>query len=261
MRMRPFGNSGVRLSALGLGCMGMSGAYGPADERASLRTIDAALEAGINLLDTGDFYGHGHNELLIGRALKERRDKVFLQVKFGALRAPNGAFIGFDARPAAVKSALAYTLVRLGTDYVDLYQPARVDPHVPIEDTVGAIGELVSAGLVRHVGLSEASADTIRRAHREHPVTAVQMEYSLMSRGVEHEVLPVLRELGCALTAYGVLSRGLIGGKVGQHGNDDIRHRMPRFSAENLGRNLKLVEALAAIATARGLTPAQIALA
>ena len=261
MRMRPFGNSGVRLSALGLGCMGMSGAYGPAGERASLRTIDAALEAGINLLDTGDFYGHGHNELLIGRALKERRDKVFLQVKFGALRAPNGAFIGFDARPAAVKSALAYTLVRLGTDYVDLYQPARVDPHVPIEDTVGAIGELVSAGLVRHVGLSEASADTIRRAHREHPVTAVQMEYSLMSRGVEHEVLPVLRELGCALTAYGVLSRGLIGGKVGQHGNDDIRHRMPRFSAENLGRNLKLVEALAAIATARGLTPAQIALA
>ena len=261
MQVRPFGNTGASLSALGLGCMGLSGVYGPADEAASLRTIDAALEAGITLLDSGDFYGHGHNELLIGRALKGRRDKVFLQVKFGALRAPGGAFVGFDASPAAVKSALAYSLVRLGTEYIDLYQPARVDPKVPVEDTVGAIADLVKEGLVRHIGLSEAGADTIRRAQREHPIAAVQMEYSLMSRSVEDEVLPAIRELGCALTAYGVLSRGLIGGKVGHHGNDDIRHRMPRFSAANLGANLKLVEALAAIAGARGLTPAQIALA
>jgi aryl-alcohol dehydrogenase-like predicted oxidoreductase len=261
METRTFGKTGETVSALGYGCMGLSGTYGPADDAASLKTLHAAMEAGITLFDTGDFYGHGHNELLLSQALKGRRDKVFLQVKFGAQRAPGGAFIGFDASPAAVKSSLAYSLVRLGTDHIDLYQPARIDPKVPVEETVGAIADLVKDGLVRHIGLSEASADTIRRAHKEHPLAAVQMEYSLMSRSIEREVLGTARELGLAVTAYGVLSRGLIGGQVSLEGQHNIRHRMPRFAPDNLARNQQMVDALAKIGKARGATPAQIALA
>ncbi|MFI5342271.1 MAG: aldo/keto reductase, partial [Candidatus Methylomirabilales bacterium] len=213
MRTRTLGRNGPALSLIGLGCMGMSDFYGPADATESIATIHAALEVGITLLDTGDFYGMGHNELLLREALKGgKRDRVFIQVKFGAQRDPDGAFLGYDARPAAVKTALAYTLRRLGTDHVDLYQPARLDPAVPIEDTVGAIADLVRAGHVRHIGLSEMGAATIRRAHAVHPITAAQIEYSLMSRGIESEILATVRELGIGVTAYGVLSRGLLGG-------------------------------------------------
>jgi aryl-alcohol dehydrogenase-like predicted oxidoreductase len=209
MFKRTLGNAGLRVSALGLGCMGMSDFYGPADEAESIATVHAALDAGITLFDTGDFYGMGHNELLLREALRGRaRDQVVLSVKFGAQRAPDGAFIGIDAGPAAVKNFLAYTLRRLGTDRVDIYRPARVDPAVPIEDTVGAIAELVQAGYVRHIGLSEAGADTLQRAHAVHPIIDLQIEYSLLSRGIESEILPVCRELGIGITAYGVLSRG-----------------------------------------------------
>jgi aryl-alcohol dehydrogenase-like predicted oxidoreductase len=243
--------------------MGMSDFYGPADTAENIATIHAALEAGITLLDTGDFYGMGRNELLLREALKGgKRDRVFLQVKFGAQRDPAGAFIGFDARPTTVKTALAYTLVRLGTDYVDLYQPARLDPAVPIEDTVGTIADLVRAGHVRHIGLSEMGAATIRRAHAVHPITAVQLEYSLMSRGIEAEILPAVRDLGIGVTAYGVLSRGLLGSRRRRPpGANDFRAHFPRFQGENLGRNLALVEALRAIAQEKGATPAQLAIA
>jgi len=242
--------------------MGMSGAYGPADEAESIATIRAALDAGINLLDTGDYYGMGHNELLIREALRGRdRDGVVISVKFGALRAPDNAFIGIDGRPVAVKNALAYTLQRLGTDHVDVYRLGRVDPAVPIEETVGAIGEMVEAGYVRHVGLSEAGADTVRRAHSVHPVADLQIEYSLLSRGIETEILPTCRELGVGVTAYGVLSRGLLGGDVSGgrlSSPGDIRSHMPRFRPENLDRNLSLVEALRSIAEGKGATVAQI---
>src|SRR6056297_1422632 len=213
MQTRGLGTNGPAVSALGLGCMGMSDFYGPADRAESIATIHAALEAGVTLLDTGDFYGLGHNELLIREALQgRRREDVVLVVKFGALRGPDGSFIGLDCRPAAVKTFLAYTLTRLGTDYVDVYQPARVDPAVPIEDTVGAVKQMVEAGYVRHIGLSEAGADTLRRAHAVHPIAQLQIEYSLISRGIEAEILPTARELGIAVTAYGVLSRGLLSG-------------------------------------------------
>ena len=242
----------------------MSGVYGPADEAESIATIRAALDAGINLLDTGDYYGMGHNELLIGEALRGRdRHEVVISVKFGALRAPDSAFIGIDGRPVAVKNFLAYTLQRLGTDHVDLYRLGRVDPAVPIEETVGAIAELIEAGYVRHVGLSEAGADTVRRAHAVHPVADLQIEYSLLSRGIEVEILPTCRELGVGLTAYGVLSRGLLGGALsGEHASSpgDIRAHMPRFRPDNLERNLALVDALRAIAEAKGATVAQIAI-
>src|SRR5262245_48010239 len=185
MQTRQLGRGGPTVSALGLGCMGFSGGYGPVDDAENIATIHAALDAGISYLDTGDFYGAGQNEMLLGQALRGRRDKAFIAVKFGALRGPDGAWHGSDCRPAAVKNFLAYTLCRLGTDYVDLYQPARVDPAVPIEDTVGAIADMVKAGFVRHIGLSEASAATIRRAHAVHPIVALQIEYSLMSRSVE----------------------------------------------------------------------------
>jgi aryl-alcohol dehydrogenase-like predicted oxidoreductase len=244
--------------------MGMSGVYGPADEAESIATIRAALDAGINLLDTGDYYGMGHNELLIGEALRGRdRHEVVISVKFGALRAPDNAFIGIDGRPVAVKNSLAYTLQRLGTDHVDLYRLGRVDPAVPIEETVGAIAELIEAGYVRHVGLSEAGADTVRRAHAVHPVADLQTEYSLLSRGIEVEILPTCRELGVGLTAYGVLSRGLLGGALSrEHASSpgDIRAHLPRFRPENLERNLALVDALRAIAEAKGATVAQIAI-
>jgi aryl-alcohol dehydrogenase-like predicted oxidoreductase len=242
--------------------MGMSGTYGPADEAESIATIGAALDAGVCLLDTGDYYGMGHNELLIREALRGRdRDGVVLSVKFGALRAPGNAFIGIDGRPVAVQNFLAYTLQRLGTDHVDIYRLGRVDPDVPIEDTVGAIAELIDAGWVRHVGLSEASAETVRRAHATHPVADLQIEYSLLSRGIEAEILPTCRELDVGVTAYGVLARGLLGGAWSRRGAapGDIRARMPRFRPENLERNLKLVDALDPIAEAKGATVAQLA--
>ena len=211
MEMRPLGKDGPLVSQVGLGCMGMSDAYGPADETESVATIHAAMEAGITLLDTGDFYGMGHNELVLREALKGgKREKAFIQVKYGAQRSPDGAFIGFDARPNAAKTALTYSLNRLGTDHVDLYMPARLDPNVPIEETVGAIGEMVKAGYVRHIGLSEVGAATIRKAQATHPIAALQIEYSLASRGIEAEILPTLRELGIGVTAYGILSRGLL---------------------------------------------------
>jgi len=258
------GKSGPAVSAVGLGCMGMSGMYGPADEAESIATIHAALEQGITLLDTGDFYGMGHNELLIRRALEGgKRRRAMISVKFGALRGPDGSWTGVDARPQAVKNFLAYTLQRLGTDYIDLYRPARLDPAVPIEETVGTIADMVKAGYVRYIGLSELGVNTIRRAHKVHPIADVQLEYSLMSRGIEKAILPTLRELSISVTAYGVLSRGLLSGQVPDSGaKNDIRiARMPRFQAENLQRNLKLVSALQSIATQKSATAAQLAIA
>ena len=257
------GRTGPRVFPLALGCMGMSGMYGPADEAEGVATIHEALDRGVNLIDTGDFYGTGHNELLIGRALREAkvpRDQVLLSVKFGALRAPGGDWIGFDARPAAVKNALTYTLTRLGVDHVDIYRPARLDPAVPIEETVGAIGELVRAGYVRHVGLSEVGPDTIRRAHATHPIADVQIEYSLVSRGPEADIFPLLAELGIGVTAYGVLSRGLLTGAQ-PSAPDDFRAHLPRFTGENRERNQALVDQLNRLAAARGLAPAQLAIA
>jgi aryl-alcohol dehydrogenase-like predicted oxidoreductase len=262
MQMRTLGKTGPQVSQLGLGCMGMSGMYGPADRAESLATIHAALDAGINLLDTGDFYGMGHNEMLIGEALKDRRrEEALISVKFGALRGPDGAWLGYDARPAAVKTALAYTLQRLGTDYIDIYRPSRLDPAVPIEDTIGAIAELVQAGYVRHIGLSEVGAETIRRAAAVHPIVDLQIEYSLISRGIEDGILAVTRELGIGVTAYGVLSRGLISGHAPQISGRDFRAHAPRFQGENLEKNLQLAERLAAVAQAHGLTAAQAAIA
>lgn len=265
MIARQLGSAGPRVSAIGLGCMGMSGVYGPADESESVATIRAALDAGINLLDTGDYYGMGHNELLIREALRGRdRNRVVISVKFGALRGPDNAYIGFDGRPVAVKTFLAYSLQRLGTDYIDVYRLGRVDPQVPIEETVGAIAEMITAGYVRHVGLSEAGADTVRRAHATHPVADLQIEYSVLSRGIEAEILPTCRQLGVGITAYGVLSRGLLSGTWSNKQaatSGDMRARMPRFRPENLERNLVLVDALRSIAEARGVTVAQIAIA
>jgi aryl-alcohol dehydrogenase-like predicted oxidoreductase len=261
MDIRKLGSQGASVSALGLGCMGMSDFYGPADETESLHTINAALDEGITLLDTGDFYGMGHNELLVRRAIQGRRGEVFVQVKFGGLRTPEGGFSGIDCRPVAVKNFAAYSLKRLNSEYIDLYMPARVDPNVPIEDTVGAIADLVKAGHVRYLGLSEASAETIRRAHAVHPVSALQIEYSLMSRSVEKEILPTLRELGIGLTAYGILSRGLLSGHWRPSAGRDFRNHLPRFTGDNLKRNLAMVEALRTIATEKDATPAQVATA
>ena len=257
------GQAGPEVSRVGLGLMGMSGTYGPADRTESIATIRAALDAGITLLDTGDFYGMGHSELLLAEALRGvRRDSVFIEVKFGAQRDPAGAFIGYDASPGAVKTALAYSLQRLGTDYVDLYQPARLDPDVPIEDTVGAIAEMVRAGYVRYIGLSEMGAATIERARAVHPIAALQIEYSLMSRGIEAEILPAVRDLGMSVTAYGVLSRGLLSGSTARDiGAADPRTRFPRFRDENLRRNLALLSALEVIGADRGVTAAQLAIA
>ena len=238
----------------------MSGMYGASDEAESIATIHAALDAGITLLDTGDFYGMGHNEMLIGKALKGRRDQARLSVKFGAMRAPDMNWIGVDARPAAVKNFLAYSLTRLGVDHIDIYRPARLDPKVPIEDTVGAIADMIQAGYVRHVGLSEVGAETIRRAQRVHPIHDVQIEYSLISRGPEKEIFPVLWELGIGVTAYGVLSRGLLSGSV-PGGKGDLRARLPRFRGENLEKNRRLVEELNKLAAEKGVTASQLAIA
>jgi pyridoxine 4-dehydrogenase len=264
MNTRKLGKTGPEVSAIGLGCMGMSDFYGPADRDESIATIHAALDAGVTLLDTGDFYGMGHNEMLIGEALKGRaRARVQISVKFGALRDPAGAWIGHDSRPAAVKNFLAYTLKRLGVDYIDIYRPARLDPDVPIEDTVGAMAELVKAGTVRHIGLSEVGADTIRRAHAVHPICDLQIEYSLISRGIEDAILPACRALGIGVTAYAVLSRGLISGhwSKARAAGRDFRAIGPRFQGDNLDRNLALVEKLRAVADGLGVTVAQVAIA
>jgi len=260
---RQLGATGPVVSSLGLGCMGMSGTYGTADRSESIATIHAALDAGITLLDTGDFYGMGHNELLIADALAGRdRDEVVISVKFGAQRGPDGSWLGYDARPQAVKTALAYTLQRLRVDHIDVYRPARLDANVPIEETVGAIGELVQAGYVRYVGLSEVGAETIRRAAAVHPICDLQIEYSLISRGIERAILPACRQLGIGITAYGVLSRGLISGRyhaAAGIGAGDIRGRMPRFQGDNLRHNLALVEQLREISDRKGVSVAQLA--
>jgi aryl-alcohol dehydrogenase-like predicted oxidoreductase len=265
MEMKTLGRSGPKVGEIGLGCMGMSpGVYGPNDEAEGIATIRAALDAGIALLDTGDFYGMGHNEMLIRRALENvPRSNVVISVKFGALRDPAGMFGGNDSRPQAVKNFLAYSLRRLGTDYIDIYRPARLDPAVPIEDTVGAIADMIRAGYVRHVGLSEVGAEIIKRAHAVHPIVDLQIEYSLMSRGIEKAILPTTRELGIGITAYGVLSRGILSGRVPPRTNKgDIRVvRMPRYQEGNLEKNLTLVEALRQIGQEKGATPAQLAIA
>ncbi|WP_309731576.1 aldo/keto reductase [Chamaesiphon sp. OTE_75_metabat_556] len=265
MQTRTIGQNGSSVSAIGLGLMGMSDFYGPTDEAESISTIHAALDAGITLLDTGDFYGSGHNELLLRDALKGRkREDTFIAVKFGVMRSPNGGFGGIDCRPAAVKNSLSYTLKRLGTDYIDLYQPARLDPAVPIEDTIGAIAEMVEAGYVKQIGLSEASPATLRRASAIHPISWLQIEYSLLSRGIEAEILPTARELGIAITAYGVLSRGLLSGHWSQQRSEsarDFRAHLPRFTGANLESNLALVESLRAVATEKAATVAQVAIA
>jgi len=267
MEQRRLGKTGPQSSAIGLGCMGMSGMYGPSDRAESIATIHAALEAGITLLDTGDFYGMGHNEMLIGEALKSappsRRDSAIVSVKFGGMRDPAGNFIGFDGRPVAVKNALAYTLQRLGVDHIDIFRPARLDANVPVEDTVSAIADMIEAGYVRHVGLSEVGAETIRKAAAVHPVCDLQIEYSLISRGIEDAILAACRELGIGITAYGVLSRGLISGHwrkdAAQAG--DWRANSPRFQQGNVERNLALVDALRKIADAKSVSVAQIAIA
>ncbi|MFE7855752.1 aldo/keto reductase [Streptomyces sp. NPDC057403] len=268
MRTRTLGTTGPQVSALGLGCMGMSGMYGDTDRAEAIATIHAALEAGVTLLDTGDFYGMGHNELLIAEALRtapaDLRDNALVSVKFGAHRAPDGEWLGYDARPAAVKTWAAYSLQRLGVDHIDVYRPARLDPNVPIEETVGAIAELVEKGYVRHIGLSEVGAETIRRAAATAPIADLQIEYALISRGPEREILPTLRELGISVTAYGVLSRGLISGHLtpGQgFAANDFRAHTPRFQGDNLQHNLGLVEALRKIAEQKGVSVAQLAIA
>ena len=265
---RTLGTTGPQVSALGLGCMGMSALYGDADRGESLATIHAALEAGVTLLDTGDFYAMGHNEMLIGEALRTapaaRREQALTSVKFGALRDPAGGWSGYDGRPEAVKNFAAYSLQRLGVDHIDVYRIARVDPGVPIEETVGAIAELVEQGYVRHIGLSEVGADTIRRAAATAPIADVQLEYALITRGIEDRILPVTRELGISVTAYGVLSRGLISGHFTsdrQLGATDFRAYSPRFQGENLQHNLTLVEQLRKLAEQKGVSVAQLAIA
>ena len=266
MQTTRLGRTGPTTSAIGLGCMGMSGMYGPADRSESIATIHAALDAGVTLIDTGDFYGMGHNEMLIGEALKGvARDSYQLSVKFGALRGPDGAWIGFDSSPRSIRTFLAYSLQRLGVDHIDIYRPSRLDPVVPIEETMGALADLVKEGFIRHIGLSEVGVETLRRASAVHPVTDLQIEYSLLSRGIEDAILPAARELGIAITAYGVLSRGLISGNWRKDAQGatpgDMRRLTPRFSGDNLDTNLKLVEALEQVAKARGASVAQVAIA
>jgi aryl-alcohol dehydrogenase-like predicted oxidoreductase len=248
------------VSAISLGCMGMSAMYGATDEAQSIATIHAALDAGVNLLDTGDFYGAGHNEMLIGRAIKGRRDQALISVKFGALRSPDGGWVGIDGRPAAVKNFLSYTLQRLGTDHIDIYRLARLDPNVPIEDTIGAMADLIKAGYLRHIGLSEVGVQTIEKAHAVHAISDLQIEYSLVSRGPETGIFPVLKRLGIGVTAYGVLSRGLLSGSK-PTGAGDVRARLPRFAGENGVRNQKLADELQKLAADMQATASQVAIA
>jgi len=257
---RRLGQTGPEVFPIALGCMGMSGMYGATDDAESLATIHAAIDAGVNLLDTGDFYGMGRNEMLIGRALRFGRDEVLLSVKFGAQRGPNGAWLGYDARPAAVKTALAYSLKRLGVEYIDIYRPSRLDPSVPIEDTVGAIAEMVKAGYVRHIGLSEVGPETIRRAAAVHPIVDLQIEYALVSRMPEAKIFPVLDELGIGATTYGALSRGLLSGSQPAAAGD-FRANLPRFTGDNLARNRQLVARIKEIAGGKGITQVQLAVA
>jgi aryl-alcohol dehydrogenase-like predicted oxidoreductase len=263
MEKRKLGTTGPNVSVIGLGCMGMSDFYGPADRSESIATLHAAIDAGITLLDTGDFYGMGHNEMLIGEALAGRsRDNIQISVKFGALRDPAGNWSGYDSRPAAIKNFLAYSLQRLGVEAIDIYRPARLDPDVPIEETIGAMAEMVEAGYVKHIGLSEVGAETIRRAHAVHPISDLQIEYSLISRGIEDNILPTCGELGIGITAYGVLSRGLISGHwTANRAAKDFRAISPRFQGSNLDANLALVDSLRAIAGDLGASPAQVAIA
>ncbi|MFI1920241.1 aldo/keto reductase [Nocardia sp. NPDC020380] len=259
------GKTGPVTARIGLGAMGMSGMYGQSDEATSIATIHAALDSGANLIDTGDFYGMGHNEMLIRQALADRkREDVLLSVKYGALRGPDNSFGGNDTRPAATKNFLAYSLQRLGTDYIDIYRPARLDPNVPIEETIGGLAELVQAGYIRHIGLSEIGAGTLRRAAAVHPIVDLQIEYSLISRGIEAEILSTARELGVGITAYGVLSRGLLSDSVKagqQFAPGDFRAHSPRFQGENLTANLQLVDALAKLAADHQVSVAQLAIA
>ncbi len=257
---RQLGATGPAVFPLALGCMGMSGMYGASDETESIATIHAALDAGVTLLDTGDYYGAGHNELLIGRALRGRRDNVLISVKFGALRGPDGTWLGMDARPVAVRNFLAHSLTRLGVDHVDIYRPGRLDPSVPIEDTIGAIADLVKAGYVRAIGLSEVGPETIRRAHAVHPISDLQIEYSIISRGPEATIFPLLQELGIGVTAYGVLSRGLLSGSK-PTSPGDFRAHLPRFTGENMERNQRLIDALQTLASDKGATASQLAIA
>jgi len=257
---RALGRTGPAVFPVALGCMGMSGMYGTADEPECLAAIHAAVDGGINLIDTGDFYGMGHNEMLLGQALRFFREQVLISVKFGAQRGPDGSWLGYDARPAAVKTALAYSLKRLGTDHIDIYRPARLDPNVPIEDTVGAIAEMIQAGYVRFVGLSEVGPETIRRAAAVYPVVDLQIEYSLISRSPEAKIFPVLKELGISVTAYGVLSRGLLSGSS-ITGRGDVRSHFPRFTGDNLARNQRLIGRLKEIADRKGVTQTQLAIA
>ncbi|MGW7083602.1 aldo/keto reductase [Streptomyces sp. NPDC054871] len=268
MRTLTLGTTGPHTSAIGLGAMGMSALYGDADRAESIATIHAALEAGVTLIDTGDFYAMGHNEMLIGEALRSapaaRREQALTSVKFGALRDPDGGWSGYDGRPAAVKNFAAYSLQRLGVDHIDVYRIARIDPDVPVEETVGAIAELVEKGHVRHIGLSEVGADTIRRAAATAPISDVQIEYSLISRGIEQQILPTVSQLGIGITAYGVLSRGLISGHFTRDRKlaaNDFRAMSPRFQGENLDRNLDLVDALRKVAEQKGVSVAQTAIA
>ncbi|HEX3696542.1 MAG TPA: aldo/keto reductase [Polyangia bacterium] len=254
------GATGPTVFPLGLGCMGMSGTYGATDDAESVRTIQAAIDRGVTLIDTGDFYGMGHNELIIGRAIAGRRDKIFLSVKFGALRGPDGSWQGLDTRPAAVKNFLAYTLKRLGVEAIDIYRPSRLDPNVPIEDTVGAIAEMVKAGYVRHIGLSEVGVETLRRARQLHPIVDLQIEYSLASRRPEATIFPALKELGVGATLYGVFSRGLLTGS-GPKGPRDLRNHLPRFQSDNRAQNSDLALRLQAFAAERGMTAGQAAIA
>jgi aryl-alcohol dehydrogenase-like predicted oxidoreductase len=257
---RRLGSTGPTVFPIGLGCMGMSGMYGPADEPESIATIHAALDAGITLLDTGDYYGAGHNESLIGRALRDRRGRALLSVKFGALRAPDGSWLGMDARPKAAKNFVAYSLTRLGVDHIDIYRPGRLDPAVPIEETIGGLADLVKAGYIRAIGLSEVGPETIRRAHAVHPISDLQIEYSLISRGPEAEIVPLLDRLHIGMTAYGVLSRGLLSGST-PAASHDFRAHLPRFSGENRIRNQALIDHLQVIARDNGITATQLAIA
>ena len=254
------GKAGPEVFPLGLGCMGMSGMYGKTDDEESIATIHAAIDAGVTLIDTGDFYGSGHNEMLVGRALAGRRDRAQISVKFGGMRDPMGGWTGFDGRPAAVKNFAAYSLKRLGVEVIDVYRPARLDANVPIEDTIGAVADLVKAGYVRHIGLSEVGVETIRRAQKVHPIVDLQIEYSIASREPEHQIFPALAELGISATLYGIFSRGLLTGSKPQ-GAGDYRAHLPRFTGDNAGANEDLVGALRRFGEERGLTPGQLAVA